>query len=441
MLHSQTERALDLLQSLAVAIVQAPDERAGVSLALRKICESTAWTSARAWAPSESAPSALVERAWRSRRVERLENQVAMPVFDGGDVILVLEFSAAAGRPLDPAHVELLSSVVPQLGAFVRRKQIERELAENEQHLALALESERRARAVAERAVAERAELLSTVSHDLKSPLASILANAELIEERPGESQTRARAICQHTTTMVRLIQDLVDVAAIETGRLSLARAQHPVEGLVTEAVQMFHPIAERGRVRLKARVEPAAQHVRVGCDRDRISQVLSNLVANAIRQTPPSGEAEVRAALRGKEVVFSVADTGSGLPDQSDPFAVRTHASSDASMDSFGFTPREREVAELLVRGLSNKEIAQHLDMSPQTVRCHLVKVFSKAGVTSRGEFSYLLFRARTYRFGGTGLGLFIAKTLVEAHGGRIWAETRKPCGSEFSFAIPLGS
>jgi signal transduction histidine kinase len=112
---------------------------------------------------------------------------------------------------------------------------------------------------------------------------------------------------------MTRLIGDLLDATAIESGRLSIEPAPQPPAALLVEAAQAFRAAAqERG---IAVLVAAGSDLLPVRADRDRVLQVLSNLVSNGIKVTPRGGRIELRAALAGGEVVFEVSDTGPGIP------------------------------------------------------------------------------------------------------------------------------
>jgi signal transduction histidine kinase len=169
---------------------------------------------------------------------------------------------------------------------------------------------------------------------------------------------------------MDRLIQDLLDVAVAESGQLTVERAQLAARDLVVGAVDMQRPLASSASLEL--RVDLDHELPDIWGDRDRLLQVFENLIGNAIKFTNAGGSITVGAAPRDHEVVFRVADTGSGI--------------------------------------------------APE----NLPRVFDRFWQASR-----------TGRI-GAGLGLQIAKGIVEAHGGRIWVESAAGSGSTFFFTIP---
>jgi PAS domain S-box-containing protein len=238
-------------------------------------------------------------------------------------------------------------------------------------------EEERRAREDAERAVRAREELLAVVSHDLRNALNTILLGARSAEHRAVAAGDTAlsrnvEVIARAADQMSRLIRDLLDSAKIEAEGLSLRLQPEPVHALVHDARETARPIAEQKKIRLEADVAPDLPPVR--CDRERVLQVLSNLIGNAVKFTPQGGSVTVRAAGRqGASVVLAVEDSGPGI--------------------------------------------------APDV----LPRIFERR------------WRADPTSPDGSGLGLYIANGIVEAHGGRMWAESRLGEGSRFLFTLPV--
>jgi PAS domain S-box-containing protein len=229
----------------------------------------------------------------------------------------------------------------------------------------------------AQGALRTRDDILAIVSHDLRTPLTTITAAAELLlrsAELPGgESQPekRARAILSAVERMGRLLDDLGDVASIDAGRLRLGlRERRSVADLLREIHEMFEPLAAAGSRRLVT--EPPRPDLEVDCDRERIFQVLTNLVGNALKFTRAGDQITIGADAMNDEVCFSVTDTGPGMS------------------------------AEQLPR------VFDRYWQAPETARR------------------------------GSGLGLFIAKGVVEAHGGHMSVDSQPGRGSRFHFTLP---
>jgi PAS domain S-box-containing protein len=225
----------------------------------------------------------------------------------------------------------------------------------------------------AQHATRARDEMLSVVAHDLRNPLNTIVMGAntiaELIPNATPLLQKHAGILRRAADRMNRLIQDLLDVKRIESGQLMVDLRSIAVSALIDEATEMLRPLAAAASLELLQEV--AADLPRVQADSGRILQVLSNLVGNAIKFTPPGGRITMTAIDIGNEVRFEIADTGPGIA----------------------------------------------ADQLPH--------VFGRFWQGSRGDRR------------GIGLGLAIAKGIVEAHGGRIWVESRVGEGSHFYFTL----
>lgn len=166
----------------------------------------------------------------------------------------------------------------------------------------------------AERAIQMRDDVLAIVSHDLRTPLGAIILRASTLGVLPEMSKT-ADWIVRSAKQMSRLIDDLLDASAINAngGKLAIDAGIHGAGELVRDAMEMFRLHAEAAAITLTD--EAPDSSVRVACDRDRIVQVLSNLIGNALKFTPERGRVTVRAELRDSEVRFEVRDTGRGIP------------------------------------------------------------------------------------------------------------------------------
>jgi signal transduction histidine kinase len=177
--------------------------------------------------------------------------------------------------------------------------------------LALALDNAQLYRR-AERALRMRDDVLAIVSHDLRGPLSTIMLRAQSLARRPGVAKL-GRSILSVAERMNRLIGDLLDASAINAGKLPLALATHDVGEIVREACDMFHASAsQRGITLAELALEGG---MRVQCDRDRILQVLANLLSNALRFTPTGGKVSVSYERRGDVLRVAVHDTGIGIP------------------------------------------------------------------------------------------------------------------------------
>ncbi|MEO5768311.1 MAG: HAMP domain-containing sensor histidine kinase, partial [Polyangia bacterium] len=163
-------------------------------------------------------------------------------------------------------------------------------------------------------ALNRRGDVLGMVTHDLRSPLSLITLNAQCIAKDTAENSTRDAAgdVLLAAARMERLLTDLVDTLRIESGTLRLKRRPHDVGALVNEVYRSYLPLFEgRGMAFI---VETPADAVVASFDHDRVVQVLSNLLGNALKFTVRGGRVHLCAALRGDQIAFVVRDNGPGI-------------------------------------------------------------------------------------------------------------------------------
>jgi PAS domain S-box-containing protein len=208
--------------------------------------------------------------------------------------------------------------------------------------------------------------LLAVVSHDLRNPLATIRLSAGLMKR--GGDDHQAQIILRAADRMMGLIEDLLQAAVIEAGRFKVDVSRQDVVPILREALEAFAPLAADKSIRLELDVPDVVPPV-LG-DRQRVAQVLANLLGNAIKFVDEGGRVLVRAWGAGNEVRVAVSDNGPGIAQE------------------------------------------------------QLARVFERYEHGKTG--------------GGVGLGLYIAKGIVEAHRGRIWVESQAGAGTTFYFAIP---
>jgi light-regulated signal transduction histidine kinase (bacteriophytochrome) len=182
------------------------------------------------------------------------------------------------------------------------------------------LTKEQKARKRAERLSREKEEMVMMVSHDLRTPLnvASLslefLQRAELSDE-PVVQRMLDRGV-QATTNMEELITSILDVAKIEAGTLDIELKEETASELVHDVVSFYTPIAQEKDISLEAQIEIAS--CTICCEKNRIMQVLNNLVSNAIKFTPHGGKVAISLKEVNGEALFSVSDTGDGIPPES---------------------------------------------------------------------------------------------------------------------------
>jgi signal transduction histidine kinase len=175
---------------------------------------------------------------------------------------------------------------------------------------------------VSVRATELRDQVLGIVAHDLRNPLSTILMQASALKRQGPESERRSQkpmeVIHRGATRMNRLIQDLLDVARMEAGQLTIERARLSAGGLIAEAVDMQRPLASSSSLELRVEVDPDVAEV--WGDRNRLLQVFENLIGNAIKFTQAGGRITAGATSRDEEIVFWVADTGGGIASENLP-------------------------------------------------------------------------------------------------------------------------
>jgi signal transduction histidine kinase len=244
------------------------------------------------------------------------------------------------------------------------------------EHVQGLLAEERREHAHTARGVATRNEFLGIVSHDLRGPLMTISAVAALMDQQAtaDEAGQRTRGwadrVRRSVGVMERLISDLLDFNSFEDGQLRVAAERLDIRPLIEDAIDAFHGVAQAKGLSLEA--DFPAEPVITKYDPDRMRQVLSNLLHNAIKFTAHGGSIRIRVARADTFCEVWVSDTGVGIPDG--------------------------DLAEIFER-FRRLHPSQHA---------------------------------------GLGLGLYISRWIVEAHGGRIWAESEVGVGTTFRFTLP---
>ncbi len=238
---------------------------------------------------------------------------------------------------------------------------------------------EARRRAELEHLRDRHAEFLSVVSHEIRTPLSAILSAANVLMryagERPESVERFARVIHQEGRRLTRLINNQLDLARIESGQTEWVFSPTAVDELVRDVEESFRALV--GERNLALEIEPWPEPVVATLDRDKITQVVVNLVSNSIRQSPDGAAVRLRyRPLGGGGVRLEVEDLGGGIP-----------------------PGREEEIF---------------------------------------GRFQQL---APDDRRHGTGLGLTISRQIVDHHGGRIWAEPRRDRGALFVVELPEGA
>jgi two-component system phosphate regulon sensor histidine kinase PhoR len=225
-----------------------------------------------------------------------------------------------------------------------------------------------------------RKDFVINVSHELRTPLASIQGYTETLIDgalHDPDNNMRFLAIIRHNAErLARITEDLLTLSRIEQHRQKFEFQPHSVRELLNNALDIIRPIAEKRAIALQLDGHNQAEDFEAWCDSEAVSQILSNLLDNAIKYTPAGGRIEVGAKRAGEFVELYVRDTGIGIPAEDLP------------------------------------------------------RLF---------ERFYRVDKARSRELGGTGLGLSIVKHLAAAHNGTVRVESRPGEGSTFYVTLPL--
>jgi signal transduction histidine kinase len=263
-----------------------------------------------------------------------------------------------------PSVVSLMQGFADQSAIALENARLFDEIAQKSRELEIASQ--------------HKSQFVANMSHELRTPLAAILGYAELMQEgfyeplgqKSLDTLTRIRSNGKH---LLGLINTVLDIAKIESGQFTLNMAEYAIESVVETVRSATESLAQNKKLALKTEV---AKSLPIGFgDEQRLTQVLLNLVGNAIKFTD-AGEVRVAAKTINSHFAVSVTDTGPGIPQE------------------------------------------------------HQGRIF---------EHFHQVDSSNTKAKGGTGLGLAIAKEIVEMHGGRIWVKSTLGKGSTFQMELPI--
>jgi two-component system, chemotaxis family, sensor kinase Cph1 len=340
------------------------------------------------------ATSSLATRDPRFAPIKDVASGVASFALPGWQILWfrpeVLQTVSWGGDPRKPVEPDVAGTprLHPRRSFAAWQEQVRLHSAPWRAHDLEALEDLRRAAieidlakqvAREQRAVRVRDDLVAVVSHDLRNPLSLIHMQTSLLRAMALEADERSERmlagvdrIQRSADRMTSLVNDLLDLARIESGRFTLERTRVSIREVLEECLVIMRPLAEAKRIALAVTLAPAAD-LTLALDRDRIFQVLSNLFGNAIKFTPEAGRIDLAVSADAKVVQLAITDTGPGIPE----------------------TEQQR--------------IFDRYWQSPSRQKA-----------------------------GGTGLGLYIARGIVLAHGGRIWAARAPSGGATFTLELP---
>jgi signal transduction histidine kinase/DNA-binding response OmpR family regulator len=320
------------------------------------------------------------------------QSLIYLPLLSKDRVLGIITIQSFEKNAYSEHQLNVMQSLAAYTSIALDNAAAYRQLNEQEHEIRRLFEEAERARAAAEEADAAKSAFLSTVSHELRTPLTSVLGFAKIIKKRLDDrifplvhsDDSRVRQTMQQVEEnlkvvvsegerLTKLIDDVLDLAKIEAGKLEWHMETVDLAEVVERATSATASLLDQKGLRLVK--EPAADLPAVTADRDRIVQVVINLISNAVKFTN-QGWVTCRAVRRGSEIVVSVSDTGVGIAPADQP-----------------------KVFERF------KQVGDALTDKPK----------------------------------GTGLGLPICREIVEHHGGRIWVESEPGRGSTFSFTVPV--
>ena len=295
---------------------------------------------------------------------------LGVPLVHAGAAIGVIFIRRAEVRPFTDRQIEIVNTFADQAVIAIENTRLFEEVQARTRELVKTVDD-------LELASQHKSQFVANMSHELRTPLAAILGYAELMQEgfyeplgqKSLDALTRIRSNGKH---LLGLINTVLDIAKIESGQFTLNMAKYAIESVLETVRSATESLAQNKKLSLKTDV---AKSLPIGLgDEQRLTQVLLNLVGNAIKITD-AGEVRVSANAVNGHFAVTVANTGPGIPEE------------------------------------------------------HQVRIF---------EQFHQVDSSNTKAKGGTGLGLAIAKQIVEMHGGRIWVESTLGKGSTFQMEIP---
>jgi signal transduction histidine kinase len=290
-----------------------------------------------------------------------IRSMVSIPILSGEEVVAVLTVGSDQRRAFDRGQVMTLETLADGIGIILRNAELYQALERTNARL---VELDRM-----------KSELVNIVAHDFRAPLAGVLGHAELLEWKPDDPRERridqARAIIQSATHMANLVDKTLKTTRLETGHFPFEFGLMDLAGTMRAVMSRF-PRGGKHRLHLELPEEP----IPVWADRDRMAEVLENLISNAIKYSPDGGEVTVTLERGDDSATVSISDRGLGID--------------TADLD-------------------------------------RLFRPFSR--VRNR----------QTASIEGSGLGLYICDRIVRAHAGHMHVQSRPGAGSTFSFDLPI--
>lgn len=298
-----------------------------------------------------------------------------MPLLAKGKVLGAIIISSRKHRVFGKEEIDVLASIGNQIGVAVENARLYRESRISYEKLQKAYEELKSLDRM-------KSEFLSNVSHELKTPLVSIRGYSELLHDEklgtiPPSHKKPLEAIIRNTERLTRLIDSLLFLSIQQMGKPEIRMRPQPqsIDEIITSSMNDMKVQAEKKEITL---IKDSPSELIVMGDRDRLTEVLLNLMDNAIKFTPPGGKITVKARddeEKTDTVHITVTDTGIGIPENVMPSLFQRFFQADASL---------------------------------------------------------------TRKYGGTGLGLYICKNIIDAHKGEIWVESKIGVGTTMHVRLP---
>ncbi len=299
-----------------------------------------------------------------ARQFGKFRTLLGVPMLRDGVPAGVLTLMRKAVRPFTQKEIDLVATFADQAAIAIENVRLFDEIQDKSRQL--------------EEASRHKSQFLANMSHELRTPLNAILGYTELIAdgvygETPEKVQATIKRVMTNGRHLLGLINDVLDLSKIEAGQLNLSLSDYSIKDIVHNVYGAVEPLAAEKRLAFKAEIAPdlAIAHG----DERRLTQVLLNLVGNAIKFTD-AGAVVIKASQSNGSFSIAVCDTGPGISED------------------------------------DQKKLFQEFQQADSST---------------------------TKKKGGTGLGLAISKRIVELHGGKIWLESRVGRGSTFTFTVPV--